>query len=162
MLYIVVFLAVLVAIILFNDIRKEKSKADVRGWVKSQDLHGKGDRVYRNNRAGISAKPDIVEGRRVIEYKSTEAKNKAYRSDILQVAAEMSATGLKEAELRYAKGVKFAFKQQSKVMQSAMKQVDWIANKMRWHLMSRIAPRGTPTPNKCAKCIFRTECSQAA
>jgi CRISPR/Cas system-associated exonuclease Cas4 (RecB family) len=161
MLYIVVLVAAITAIVLYRSLNKNRKKADVRGWVKSQDLHGKGERVYRNQQAGISAKPDVVEGNRVIEYKSSEAKNKPYRSDILQVAAEMTATGLKEAELRYAKGVKFAFKKQSTEMQSAMKQVNWIAGRMRWHLMSRIAPRGTPTPNKCAKCIFHKECSQA-
>jgi CRISPR/Cas system-associated exonuclease Cas4 (RecB family) len=162
MLTIVVLVAVIIAIVMYCNLKKKKKKAEIRGWVKSQDLHGKGERVYRNHQAGISAKPDVVEGNRVIEYKSAEAKNKAYRSDVLQVAAEMRATGLKEAELRFAKGKKFAFKKQSQEIQSAMKQVDWIARKMRWHLASRTMPRGTLTPNKCAKCIFRNECSQAA
>ena len=69
--YIVLFaIAVIVVLWSYGKLQKKKKAANVNGWVKSQDLDGKSNKVYRNYKAGISAKPDIVEGDKVIEYKS--------------------------------------------------------------------------------------------
>ena len=146
---------------MYRNISKQKKRAGVRGWVKSQDLDGSAGKVYRNYQAGISARPDVVESGRVIEHKSAEVKNKARYSDILQVTAEMIATGLDEGELRYSNNKRFEFNKKSQKTQRFVKEVKGIADRMKWHLLMRISPKGTPAKNKCAKCIVRNECSDA-
>ena len=159
--YLVFIIAAIVVLIMYGNLFRQKKRAGVRKWVKSQDLDGRGDRVYRNYQAGISAKPDVVEGRRVIEHKSAEVKNKARYSDILQVTAEMIATGLDEGELRYGNNRRFQFIKDSPMMRGMIRKVQGITSRMNWHLVMRISPKGTPTKNKCARCIAKTVCSDA-
>jgi hypothetical protein len=49
---------------------------------------------------GRRGKTHIEQKGKVVEYKSASAGNKAMPGNILQVAAEMMATGANEAELR--------------------------------------------------------------
>lgn len=156
--YIVAF-AALIIMAMYKLLVTRRRQAGIRGWVKSQDLDGRGNRVYRNYQSGISAKPDVVEGGRVIEEKSAEVKDKARRSDILQVAAEMVATGLEEAELRYGNNKRFQFHKNSLLIQETVKEVKKITERMNWHLRRHITPKGTPSRKKCAKCSFHGECS---
>ena len=159
--YLVLFVAAIAVLIMYRNLSKQKKRAGVHGWIKSQDLDGREGRVYRNYQAGISARPDVVESGRVIEHKSAEVKNKARHSDILQVTAEMIATKLDEGELRYGNNRKFQFRKGSPMMRGIMREVQGIAERMKWYLSKRVSPKGTPTKNKCAKCIFQKECSDA-
>jgi len=158
--YIVLFaIAVIVVLWSYGKLQKKKKAANVNGWVKSQDLDGKSNKVYRNYKAGISAKPDIVEGDKVIEYKSAAIGDKARKTDIVQLTAEMMATGAKKAELRYGNDKRFQFTKDSPIIKSSMKKIAWISEQMKWHLQTRSAPRGTMRPGKCAKCWYLKDCS---
>ena len=158
--YIVLFaIAVIVILWSYGKLQKKKKAAGLKGSVKSQDLDGMSNKVYRNYEAGISAKPDIVEGNKVTEYKSTSIADKARKTDIVQLAAEMIATGAKQAELRYGNDKRFQFTKDSPIIKSSMKRIAWIAEQMKWHLKTRSAPRGTPRPGKCAKCWYWKDCS---
>jgi CRISPR/Cas system-associated exonuclease Cas4 (RecB family) len=152
---------VAIAFMMYRLLKLQRKQAGVKGWVRDQDLDNRSRHVYRDRETGISSKPDIVEHNRVVEIKSSKAGNKAKYSDILQVAAQLISTGKKKAELAYADGKKFNFEKNGRVMQHAIKKVDEIARKMRWHLMTRIPPRGTPTPNKCNSCMYKGECPNA-
>lgn len=156
-----VIVAVLVVLFIYSRLERQKKQADIKGWIVNQDLDGKGKRIYRDKQTGISCKPDVVERNKLIEYKSASVKGKARYSDILQVAAQMIATGMSESELRYDQGVKFTFKKKSAEMSAAMNKVRGIVKRMQWHLSSRITPKGTPTRNKCSVCRFGKECSDA-
>ena len=158
--YILVLFAVITAFMALRIINTRK-KAGIRGWVKSQDLDGKGSRVYRDHRTGISAKPDVVERRRVIEYKSAHVLDKARRSDVLQVAAEMIATGRSEGELRYGNNKKFRLQKNKPEVRLAMKEVLRITELMKWHLLKGKAPKAKPFRRKCVTCVFQQECSDA-
>lgn len=149
--------AVAVVILLFTKLGSERRKAGIRGWVVDQDLDGKGSRVYRDSKLGISCKPDVVERNRIIEYKSAVVMGKARQGDILYVAAQMLATGKAEADLRYANRG-FTLKRKSSEMQAAMRGVRSIMGRMRRALNFRVAPKGTPTPGKCRVCMFNKEC----
>ena len=158
--YLLALFAVITALMVIKIIKTRK-RAGIRGWVNSQDLDGRGKRVYRDQRTGISAKPDIVERGRVIEYKSAHVPEKARRSDVLQVAAEMIATGRKEGELRYGNNKRFRLHKSKAETRSVMKEVLSIAERMRWHLFKSKVPKAMPARKKCAKCIFQRECSDA-
>ena len=161
--YIVLFVVAIIVILWFYvKLQSGKKAAGLEGWVRSQDLDGKSRRIYRNYAVGISAKPDIVEGGgsgKVTEYKSAAIGDKARRTDIVQLTAEMMATGAKKAELRYGNGKRFQFTKDSSIIKSSMKRIAWISEQMNWHLQTGSTPRGTPRPSKCAKCWYRKECS---
>ena len=157
---ILAFVTVIVIILISLRLRSQRRRAGVRGWVVDQDLDGKGNKVYRDDKLGLSCKPDVVERSRIIEYKSAVVQGKARPGDVLTVAAQMLATGKEAAELRYAnKG--FTYQRSSSEMQKSMQKVQSIMGQMRRALMLRIAPKGTPTPNKCSKCDFRSGCPDA-
>ena len=158
--YILAFVAILITLMIIK-INSAKKKAGIRSWVKSQDLDGHGTRVYLNFETGISAKPDVVERTRVIEYKSAAAGDKPRWSDLLQVTAEMIATGRKEGELRYGNNKRFQLQRDSAKIRHLTREVLRIAERMRWHLLSHIPPKGTPTMNKCANCTYKDDCSDA-
>jgi len=149
------------AVYMFMRILRARKKAGVRGMVRSQDLDGKGSRVYRNHKVGISAKPDVVEGGRVIEYKSAHVNHKPRRSDLHQVAAEMIAADMPEAELRYGNDKRFRLTKHNPETRKLKKEVIQNSEHMRRHLSSGKAPKGTPTRGKCSKCPTRRECSDA-
>ncbi len=159
--FIVVLAAAIVAFIMYRKLANKRKKAGVSGWVKSQDLDGRGGRVYRNQLEKISARPDVVEGNRLLEFKSAHVGQKARYSDVLQVTAQMIATGLDEAELRYGNDRTFQFRRDTPIIRGATKDVHRISGLMYWHLKRRTPPKGTPTRNKCAKCNFKNSCSDA-
>ena len=158
--YIVLFaVAIIVILWSYGKLQRKKKAAGLEGWVVSQDLDGKSSKIYRNYEAGISAKPDIVEGHKITEYKSAAIGDKARRTDIVQLTAEMMATGARKAELRYGNDKRFQFTKDSPIIKSSMKRIAWISEQMKWHLQTRNAPRGTPRPGKCAKCWYSKDCS---
>lgn len=148
---VVVLIAVAVIILIYAKLGKQRRKAGIRGWVIDQDLDGKGSRVYRDQKLGVSCKPDVVERNRLIEYKSATVHGKARYGDILHVAAQMIATGKNEAELRYANR-KFVLSRYSGQMQSAMHQVCSISAQMRRHLSMGIAPKRTASVTRSSLC----------
>ncbi len=158
---IIVLLAVAIIVIrlFYGKLRKQKQAAGLEGWVRTQDLDGRSNKVYRNYEAGISAKPDIVEGNKVTEYKSAAIGDRARRSDIIQLTAEMMATKAKKSELRYGNDKRFQFTEDTSIIKSSMKRIAWISEQMKWHLRTWSAPPGTPRPGKCAKCRYRKDCS---
>jgi CRISPR/Cas system-associated exonuclease Cas4 (RecB family) len=159
--YIVILAATIIVILLYGRLQGKRKSAGLQGWVKSQDLDGKSGRIYRNYKKGISAKPDVVESNKVIEYKSASVGDKARRTDVLQVTAQMIAAGKNKAEIRYGNDKRFEFTKETPIIKSSMKRIDWISRQMVWHLQKRLAPSGTPRPSKCAKCFYRDECPDA-
>lgn len=159
--YILACFAILIVLVMYVKMLRRRKKAGIKGWVQSQDLDGRGRKVYRDSKTGISAKPDVVENKRVIEVKSASVKDKARRSDILQLAAEMIASGRQVGELRYGNNKKFEFRLDSPKMRALRGELSRISGLMDRHLRMRIPPKGTPTRNKCAKCDYRRECSDA-
>ena len=159
--YFILLLAVAVIVIrlFYGKLQKKKKAAGLESWVKSQDLDGKSSRIYRNYEVGISAKPDIVEKDKVTEYKSAAIGDKARRTDIMQLTAEMMATGAKKGELRYGNDKRFQFTEDTPIIKSSMKRIAWISKQMKWHLETKTAPLGTPRHGKCAKCFYRQDCS---
>jgi CRISPR/Cas system-associated exonuclease Cas4 (RecB family) len=157
----ILFVAIITIMMLYGRLQSKRKAAGIQGWVKSQDLDGKGRRLYRDYQNGITAKPDVVEGNKVIEYKSAPIGDKARRTDILQLAAEMMATGARNAELRYGNDKRFGYTKQTPIIQSSMKRIVGISKQMDWHLLKRSAPRGNPRPGKCIKCAYRLICSDA-
>ena len=141
-------------------LRKQREQSCIKGWVKSQDLDGRGKRVYRDPQLGVSCKPDVVERNRVIEYKSADIEKKARWVDMLQLALQMKLTGKPEGTLQYPRN-NFSFKVDSREMRNAMTAAAAILKKMRWHLQAGIAPKATPTKRRCAVCVFAGECSYA-
>jgi CRISPR/Cas system-associated exonuclease Cas4 (RecB family) len=146
---------------MYRKLVNKRRKAGVEGWIKSQDLDGRGGRIYRNQQEKISARPDVVEGNRLLEFKSAHAGHKARYSDVLQVTAQMIATGLDRAELRYGNNQIFQLRRDTPLIRGATKDVRRISERMHWHLKRDISPKGTPTRNKCSKCNFRNRCSDA-
>ena len=159
--FIMALVAAIAVFIMYRKLVNKKKEAGVEGWVKSQDLDGRGGRVYRNHQARISARPDVVESNRVVEHKSAHVNHKARYPDVLQVTAEMIATGLDKAELRYGNDQTFKFQKDTPLIRSATRDVRRITERMYWHLKRGVSPKGTPTRNKCAKCNFRNNCSDA-
>ncbi len=106
---ILVALLAIAAIVLNGILQRKRVKAGVTGWVKDQDLDGRGKQYYVNTNVGIGCKPDVLQNKRVTEFKSSSPEYKPYPSDILQLTAEMIATGALEGELRYANGKSFIF-----------------------------------------------------
>ncbi len=161
LLLILIVVAILIALTSAR-LTKERERAGITGWIKDQDLDGKGKYYYFDRRAGIGCKPDIRENRRIIEYKSASAGNRPYPADVMQAAGEMIATGAEEAELRYGNGCKFLFTFSSPEMKEAIKKVGQIVKRMQAHLEHNIVPQGSPTPKRCARCSFGNECDQSA
>ena len=153
--------SVIVIIMLHNNLQQKKKVAKVEGWVKTQDLDGKSRKVYRNYSVGISAKPDIVEKGKVTEFKSKEIGDRARRTDIMQLTAEMLAAGVKKGELRYGNDKSFQFTDKTPIVRQSVKRIAWISVQMKWHLQHRSAPGGRPKPSKCSKCNYRRECPEA-
>ncbi len=141
---------------------RERSRAGIAGWLRDQDLDGNGRRYYFNRQIGIGCKPDISENGRIIEYKSASAGSFPYPADVMQLAGEMIATGVENAELRYGNGRTYSFAAQSPEMKEAVQKVRQIVGRMRHHLKHNIMPEGTPTPKRCARCSFGKECDQSA
>jgi hypothetical protein len=156
-----IIIAILIALT-FARLRKERERAGIAGWVRDQDLDGKGRRFYFNNRIGIGCKPDVRENRRIIEYKSSFASSHPYPADVMQLAGEMIATGVEDAELRYGNGRKFSFMWDGLEVKRAIQKVQQIIGRMQFHLKHNIVPEGTPTPRRCAGCSFGKACDQSA
>ena len=159
LIFILLAIAIIVIRLFYGKLRKQKQAAGLGGWVRTQDLDGKSSKVYRNYEAGISAKPDIVEGNKVTEYKSAAIGDRARRSDIIQLTAEMLATKAKKGELRYGNDKRFQFTKDTPIIKSSMKRIAWISEQMKWHLGTRTAPPGAPKPSKCAKCRYQEDCT---
>jgi CRISPR/Cas system-associated exonuclease Cas4 (RecB family) len=159
--YILLLVALLTITVLYGRLHRKRKAAGLQGWVKSQDLDGKSRRIYRDHQNGISAKPDIVERNKVIEYKSALIGDKARRSDVLQLTAEMLAAGARNGELRYGNDKSFKFTEETPIIQSSVKRIAWISEQMDWHLLKRSAPRGTARFGKCTKCAYRFTCPDA-
>jgi CRISPR/Cas system-associated exonuclease Cas4 (RecB family) len=160
MLYLALVLTI-VALFTWSVYQKRKRNAGITGWVKTQDLDGRSSRVYRDEKAGISCKPDVVMRNKVIEYKSAPSNGRPRWVDMLQVALQMKATGKRKAELRYGNNEKFSFQQDDPEMQAATRKALSIADRMRNHLRQGIAPKGTPSAARCAKCAFHNQCPEA-
>lgn len=159
--YISAGIAVLVLVVAYAKLNQKRKKAGIKGWVHSQDLDGRGKRIYQDPRTGITARPDIVLNDRVIEYKSAQAKDKARHADLLQLTAEMIAAEKDIGELRYANKRNFEFRINSPKMRSIRGELERIKSQMERHLRTRTPPKATPTRNKCAKCLFKIECSES-
>jgi CRISPR/Cas system-associated exonuclease Cas4 (RecB family) len=153
--------AVIIVLMFHNNLNQKRKTAKIEGWVETQDLDARSPKVYRNYAVGISAKPDIVEKDKVTEFKSKPGGDKARRSDIVQLTAEMLATGKKKGELRYGNDKRFLFTKDTPIIQKSVKRIAWISEQMKWHLQHRSAPGGTFRPGKCSKCAYRTECRDA-
>ncbi len=142
-----ILLALIIIAILFalsfGRLSKERGRAGITGWIKDQDLDGKGRFYYFNRQVGIGCKPDIRENRRIIEYKSASAGDRPYPADVMQAAGELIATGMEEAELRYGNGRKFSFTLNSPEIEEAIKKVGQIVRQMRDHLEHNIVPEET-------------------
>jgi CRISPR/Cas system-associated exonuclease Cas4 (RecB family) len=156
-----IVIAILIALT-SSRLSKERGSVGIAGWIRDQDLDGHGRRYYFNRRFGIGCKPDIKESRRIIEYKSASAGSSPYPADLMQLAGEMIATGVDEAELRYGNGRTYPFDSNSPEMKEAMQNVQQIVGQMQFHLKHNIMPKGTPTPKRCARCSFGKECDQSA
>lgn len=151
-----------ILIALMAALRRKRRQAGIKGWVVAQDLNGMGHGVFQDLKTGITCKPDVVERKRIIEYKSAFAGSRASPSDVLQIAAQLMATRAAEAELRYQPDRRFTFTRESPEIQDAMKSVARIVAKMKSHLWSRTAPRATPSPGRCRACRFGAECPESA
>jgi hypothetical protein len=156
-----IIIAILITLT-FARLRRERGCAGIVGWIRGQDLDGKGRRYYFNKRFGIGCKPDIRESGRIIEYKSASAGSHPYPSDVMQVAGEMIATGVEDAELRYGNGREFSFTSNSPEIKEAIKRMQQIVGRMQTHLANNVMPEGSPSPKKCARCSFSQECNQSA
>jgi hypothetical protein len=156
-----IIIAILIALT-FTRLRKERGRAGIVGWIRDQDLDGKGKQYYYNQRFGIGCKPDIRENGRIIEYKSALAGSHPYPSDVMQLAGEMIATGLERAELRYGNGREFTYTSNSPEIKEAIKKVRQIVGRMQTHLANNVMPEGSPSPKRCARCSFSRECDQSA
>lgn len=156
-----IIIAILIALT-FARLRKERGLAGITGWVRDQDLDGKGKRYYFNRRFGIGCKPDIRENGRIIEYKSAFAGSHPYPADVMQLAGEMVATGVENAELRYGNGREFSFTSDSPEIKEAIKKVQKIVGRMRTHLKRNVMPEGSPSLKRCARCSFGKECDQSS
>lgn len=155
--YIVIF-ALITFIFFYLRLKKKRKVAGIDHRVISQDLDGRSKRIYRDYRYGISAKPDIVDGNKVIEYKSSSIGGKAYRSDLTQMTAGMIAAKAKEGELRYGNGKRFKYAENSPIIQSTKKRIAWIKERMNWHLSQRRAPKAKIFSAKCRNCGYRNLC----
>ena len=155
------FLIILTTTILLGkNLTKQRHQAGIRGWVRDNDLDGKGKRIYRDEQTGVTCKPDVVVHDGVIEYKSASV-DKPRWVDLLQLAIQMNAAGLQHGELRYAQDKRFSFNHNSAEMRAASKKALDIVNRMRWHLKNSITPKGTPTQRRCAVCVFIRQCPEA-
>lgn len=159
--YLVLFIVALI-LLFWGNLIKRRKQAGIQGWIKDQDLDGRGRRLYKDQRTGVVCKPDVVERHRVIEYKSAIVDKKPRWVDMLQLALQIKSTGSESGELRYGQNKSFSFKRNSKEIRSAMNKAVGIVKRMRWHLMIGVAPKGTPTRKRCAVCVFSRECLEAA
>ena len=156
-----IIIAILIALTSFR-LSKERGRAGIAGWIRNQDLDGKGEWYYYNRHLGIVCKPDIMENHRIIEYKSSSAGDLPYTADFMQVAGEMIATGAEKAELRYGNGRYFSFTLNSPEVKEIIMKVQQLVGRMQAHIEHNIVPKGTPSPRRCARCSFAKECDQSA
>lgn len=158
-----VFMLILIsALILFSWVRLQMKKrnAHISGWVVDSDLDGKGK--FFKGPSGIIAKPDVVinlsDKKRVVERKNSVCKNnRPYKSNLLQVAAEMEAVGASEGVLIYSN--KSFLVHQTPELSTALETVRSNLEKTR---LRGQPPEATPTRGKCKKCDFMNECPEAA
>jgi CRISPR/Cas system-associated exonuclease Cas4 (RecB family) len=160
MLYMALFLTT-VMICIYSTYRNRKRTAGITGWVKTQDLDGLSRTVYRDQKSGISCKPDVVEKTRVIEYKSSPGHGRARWVDMLQVALQMRATGKNEGELRYGNNESYKLHKNDPAMRAASNRALKIVQQMQNHLRMRRAPKSTPSAKRCAGCVFLDQCPEA-
>lgn len=161
--FILLAIVLLLIYLTWQRMLKLRKAAGVKGWVRSQDLDGRGRTNYVNTRYGVMCKPDILtkdrSQKRVVEYKSGRAKgNQPWPGHLLQLAAEMIATGAAEGELQYGDGKKFVYDINHPEMRKTMKQVVAIMSEMRRHIAAGSEPKATPSAKKCAICTFGKEC----
>jgi CRISPR/Cas system-associated exonuclease Cas4 (RecB family) len=162
MLAIIAFAIVIILILTFrswSSLKRKRQKSGVKGWVVSQDLDGKGKDYYVNKQIGLMCKPDVLEKNGVAEYKSSAAAAKPYAGDLVQLAAEMMATGAHVGVLKYKNGKTFTFNDTDPVMKQAIQRALNIMAQMRKSLATNIPPAGTPTANKCMACPVNRQCS---
>ena len=153
----VALISIVIIIVFIWRLEQQHKKSGVQGWVVDQDLDGGSDRIYRNSQLAISCRPDVVERNRTIEDKSADIRDKPRWGDVMQVAAQVLATGKEEASIRYPNRT-FNLHKKNPLMQNAIKEVKMIGPLMRRHLETRIAPKGKPSRKKCTWCEFRSSC----
>ena len=145
-------------------LKQQRKSANIQGWVKDQDLDGGGAHTYLNQELGLMAKPDVLqatpEGKiRVTELKSSRCYgDKPFYPDLLQMTAEMMATGAEEAELRYGNGKTFMYSINDAVIKESSQDVLKALKSMRQDLQEKRRPKGTPAAKKCACCAVRAGC----
>jgi len=142
-------------------LKQKRKQAGIKGWVRTQDLDGRGTQIYRDPKTGITSRPDVVLNDRVIEHKSAEVKDKARRGDVLQLLAEMISAKKDIGELRYPNKKNFEFRINSPKMRSLRGELANINGQMERHLRTHSAPKGRPTRNRCRNCDYRRECSES-
>jgi CRISPR/Cas system-associated exonuclease Cas4 (RecB family) len=155
-----IIIAILIALTSCR-LSKERGRAGITGWIRDQDLDGRGGKYHYNDELGIGCKPDIEQKGKIIEYKSASAGDKTMPGDILQVAAEIMVTGANEAELRYGNHRVFMFTKNSPEIKEAMARVIDTLQKMKAHLSTKTPPSAAPTLRKCAVCHFSKRCPES-
>jgi CRISPR/Cas system-associated exonuclease Cas4 (RecB family) len=103
-------------------------------------------------------KPDVLQEKRLIEYKSSHCYGKPFLGDLLQLTGEMMATGAREAELRYGNGRAFTYSINDPIIQENKAKVIAIIAEMRMSIATGRCPHGLPAAKKCARCVFTLEC----
>lgn len=161
--YMVIIIITITLLRFWRTLKKQQEQAGIRGWVKDQDLDGRGKKIYRDQHTGVVCKPDVVEEEnRVIEFKSNTVNEGRPRSvDVLQLALQMKITGAREGQLRYANNKCFNFLLDSLDIQNALIKIEAVVKAMKESLRQGTAPRATPTKRRCAVCTFGKECSEA-
>jgi len=140
----------------------KKKRAGIDGKVRDNDLDGKGQ-VYQNKETGVAAKPDVVidldeRRKKVVEVKNTVCKTRTpYKADVIQLAAEMEATGAREGEIRY-RNKTFVVN----LTERLKEELRGIIAEMEKSNAFGTPPKGTPSKKKCAACDFSDECPDAA
>lgn len=156
----ILLLAIIVAVTV--DIRRKKRAAGISGWVQDHDLDSTSSgKKYVNIKAGVVCKPDLVEIGKVVEHKSRMIGNQPLFSDMMQLAIQMSILGATTGELKY-RNRSFCFDRSDPRIQKAFESARAGVRQMQYHIMTRIAPKGTPRPNKCRICAVSSLCPDYA
>ena len=155
MLIIVCVVFPIVLVVAYSNLQRSRKAEGVHDWIHSQDVEGKGQ-TFIDSETGIAAKPDIVLLHSVGEIKNKNAGSKPFKSDLLQVGAELIASG-KEYATRHYLNREFEIYKDRKL-------IDEVANikiKMHFALENRASPEATPTKRRCAVCDFGNECPES-
>jgi hypothetical protein len=101
-----------------------------------------------------------VDGKKVIECKSSSVDGKPLWGDMLHLANQMKASGASEGELRYTDNKTFRFTHNSEEIQVATKQVLDLVAKMKAHLIKKMIQEALPTTRRCDTCTFSSTCGE--